>query len=339
VTTTLDKNLVKALVEAWGPSGYEYQVRDLIRTYVEALADDIRVDAGGSLICHIGSTQPNAKKIMIAAHMDEIGLMVHHIDSDGYARFSPMGGLFPITLYGNRVRFADGTIGSIGLDNWSGQTKVPGLADFFVDFSGGDYVAKVGDVATLWRDYVERGDRLIAKSLDDRIGCVVAIEAMRQIKASAQGSPHDLYFVFTTQEEVGIRGARTSAYGVAPDFGIALDVAPSGDNPKSEKVAITLGGGAAIKVRDVGHIIPPAVKNLMIKRATEAGIRYQLEVLDMGTTDGAAIQTTGAGVPTGAISIPVRYVHTTSETVDSHDVEACVDLLVAIVSQPLDSLT
>ena len=342
MTTTLDKNLVKALVEAWGPSGYEDHVRELIRGYVQDLADDIRVDVGGSLICHIGSDQPDAKKIMIAAHMDEIGLMVHHIDSDGYARFSPMGGLYPITLLGNRVRFADGLIGTIGLDNWAGITKIPTLTDFFVDFSGSASAVQVGDVATMWRDYVERGDRIIAKSLDDRIGCVIAIQTMRQIKASANGVPNDLYFVFTTQEEVGIRGAQTAAYGVAPDFGIALDVSPTGDNPKSEKVAITLGGGAAIKVRDNGRerglIVPPAVKKLMIKRAIDAGIPYQLEVLDAGTTDGSAIQASGAGVPTGAISIPVRYVHTTSETVDSHDVEACVDLLTVIVTQPLDGL-
>jgi len=242
-------------------------------------------------------------------------------------------------LFGNRVRFADGTIGSIGLDNWGGTTKSPALADLFVDFSGAEGTIKVGDVATMWRDYVERGERLVAKSLDDRIGCVVAIEAMRQIKSSQLDRPHDLYFVFTTQEEVGVRGARTAAYGVFPDFAVALDVAPAGDNPKSEKVNITLGGGAAIKVRDSGHIVPPAVKNLMVNRAIESNIRYQLEVLDAGTTDASAIQVTGAGVPTGAISIPVRYVHTTSETVDSHDVEACVDLLIAIVTQPIGDLT
>ena len=338
MTTTLDKSLVKALVEAWGPSGYEDQVCALIRGYVADLADDIRVDNGGSLIAHMASSQPNARKIMIASHMDEIGLMVHHIDSDGYARFSPMGGLFPITLYGNRVRLADGTTGTIGLDNWVNAAKTPPLTDFFVDFSGAAQPVEIGAVATLWRDYAERGDRIIAKSLDDRIGCVVAIEAMRQIRALGQPLTHDLYFVFTTQEEVGIRGARTAAYGISPHFGIAVDVAPSGDSPKSEKVAITVGGGAAIKVRDVGHIVPPAVKQLMIRRAAAANIPYQMEVLDLGTTDAAAIQMAGAGVPTGAISIPVRYVHTTSETVDSHDVEACVDLLVAVVTQPLEGI-
>src|SRR5579859_3990539 len=169
ITTAIDKKLIKKLVESWGPPGYEHEVRALIQSEVQPLADDVRVDASGSLLCRMGS---GGMKIMIAAHMDEIGFMVHHIDQDGYARFSNIGTLFPLSLYGNRVRFADGTIGTIGLDDWLHVTQTPKLTDFYIDFSLGlDHKSnvRIGDVGTPWRDYTERGDRLIAKSMDDRI--------------------------------------------------------------------------------------------------------------------------------------------------------------------------
>jgi len=311
-------------------------VRALIQQTIQGLADEVRVDASGNLICRIGR---GGTKLMIAAHMDEIGFVVHHIDREGYARFSMVGGLFALSLHGNRVRFADGTIGVIGADDWYHAAQVPKLTDCYIDFSTGtDQFAdvKVGDVGTMWREYAERGDRIIAKSLDDRIGCAVAIETMRRV--AEKGTPHELYFVFTTQEEVGLRGARTSAFGVAPDYAIAVDVTPTGDQPKTEKTIVRLGGGAAIKARDSGHIVPPAFKNMLIKRAETAHIPYQLEVLDMGSTDAAAIQLAGVGIPSAAISIPVRFVHTTSETVDVHDIQACIDLLVEMVTQPLDGL-
>ena len=309
----------------------------MIRETVTSLADDISVNASGGLVCRIGSGGP---KILIDAHMDEIGFMVHHIEKDGYARFSNIGGLFPITLYGNRVRFADGTIGTIGLDDWLHVSQLPKLTDYFIDFSTGAATSahvQVGDVGTLWRDYAERGDRIVAKSLDDRIGCAVLIETMRCI-AHGDKLPNELIFVFATEEEVGLYGARTTAFGVAPDLAIAVDVTSAGDMPKSERSNARLGYGASIKARDPGHIIPPAMKNLLVQRAETAQIPYQIEVSDLGTTDGAVIQQSRGGVPTGVVSIPCRYVHTTSETVDVHDVQACVDLLVATLTQPVDDV-
>lgn len=334
--TKVDKTLIKTLVESWGPPGYEHEVRATIHDLVKGIADEVRVDPGGNLVCRMGSGGP---KIMIAAHMDEIGFIVHHIDRNGFARFTTIGFLLVNTLFGNRVRFGNGTLGSIGLDNPWQFTQMPKITDFYIDFSTGlsSFAdVGVGDVGTLWLDYAERGDRIVAKSLDDRIGCAVAVETMRRLAGTT--TPHELYFVFTTQEEVGIRGARTGAFGVNPDFAIALDVTPSGDLPKNEKLAVKLGAGAAIKVRDTGHIVPPALKNLMIRRAKEAGIPYQLEVLDLGTTDAAAIQTVATGVPSGAISIPCRYVHTTSETVDVNDIQASINLLVEVITKPLEGL-
>ncbi|PJF31397.1 MAG: aminopeptidase [Candidatus Thermofonsia Clade 1 bacterium] len=330
-----DKALIQALVEAWGPPGHEYMVRALIEQHVRDLADELRVDNGGNLICRMGS---GGKKIMIAAHMDEIGLVVSALDKPGFARFTMTGGLILLLLIGNRVRFADGTIGTIGMEGSALlPTEMPTIKQLFIDFSTGSEnggSVRVGDPAALTREFAVRGDRLIAKSMDDRIGCAVAIEAMRALKG--KNLPNELYFVFTTQEEVGIRGARVAANSIAPDYGIALDVTATGDTPKNNSMAVRLGAGTAIKVVDSGHIVPPAIKELMVRRAEAAGIRYQLEVLSGGTTDAAAIQTALSGIPSGTISIPCRYVHTTSETVDINDVQASIDLLVALLEQPFD---
>ena len=324
------KDTIKKLVEAWGPSGFEHEVRALIREEVEGLADEVRVDALGNLICRRGS---GGTKIMLAAHMDEIGLMVSHVDKEGFLRFTNIGGLRPSTLYASRVRFENGVVGVIGTEGrvWD---KLPKLEECYIDVSTGEEAGAgvgVGDAATFWRTMDVRGNRLVAKSMDDRIGCAVAIEAMRRLEKTE----HEVYFVFTVQEEVGLRGARPAAFGLEPDLGISLDVTDTGDTPKVTSMDVALGKGAAIKVRDGGHIVPPAIKNLMVQRAEEAGIPYQLEVLPGGTTDAAGIQLSREGVPSGCISIPTRYLHTVSETVDLGDVCACVDLLVAILSKPI----
>lgn len=326
------KDTIKKLVEAWGPSGFEHQVRALIRDEVKGLADDIRVDALGNLICRMGSGDV---RIMVAAHMDEIGLMVSHVDEQGFLRFTGIGGLMPRALYANRVRFENGVVGVIAAEG-TAWDKAPKYDECYIDVSTGDDAdagVNVGDAAAFWRTMEVRGNRLVAKSMDDRIGCAVAIEAMRKLKKTA----HEVYFVFTVQEEVGLRGARPSAFGLDPHFGISVDVTGTGDTPKGVKMAVELGKGAAIKVRDGGHLVPPGIKNLMVKRAEEAKIPYQLEVLPGGTTDASGIQLSRAGVPSGCISIPTRYLHTVSETVDLRDVSACVDLLAEVLSKPFEA--
>lgn len=324
------KALIKKLVEAWGPSGYEHHVRKVIQDEVVGLADEMRVDPLGNLICRVGS---GGKKILIAAHMDEIGVMATFAEpKTGYLRFSNLGGLNLTTLFGSRVRFENGVTGVIGAhDSWSASSS---LDDFYIDVStGGDAVVEPGSPATFWRDMEERGNRLIAKAMDDRIACAVAIEAMRRLN---KNTPNEVYFTFTVQEEVGLRGARTVAHSINPDAAIAMDVTATGDEIKNRKMAVKLGGGAAIKLHDPGLVVPPAVRDWMIRRAEADQIPHQLELLTGGTTDAAAIQTTHAGVPSGCISIPCRFVHTTSETVDFGDVQACVDLLVGLVRNPVD---
>jgi len=320
--------LTKKLVECWGPSGYEHRIRDLIREEAAALADEIWVDALGNLICRLGSGE---KKVLVAAHMDEIGLMANYQEPEsGFLRFTHIGGLRTDTLHGNRVLFEDGTVGVIAAQNDGGKS----LSDFYIDVEHekGGHAVPVGQPAGFMREMRVRGKRIVAKSLDDRIGCVVAIETMRRLGKQA---PNDIYFAFTVQEEVGLRGARTAAQGIRPDIGVAIDVTGSGDEIRGRKMMVRLGDGAAIKVHDPGLIVPPAIKNWMIERCETDGIPYQLELLAGGTTDAAAIQMADAGVPSGCISIPTRYIHTTSETADLYDVYACIDLLTGLLSNPI----
>lgn len=327
-------DLIKKLTEAWGPSGYEHHVRALIQAEVQSLADDIQVDGLGNLICRVGS---GGKKVMIAAHMDEIGVMANFAEPNThYLRFTNIGGLLHNTLHGNRVKFEDGTIGVIGVQDAFGHSRrnAPDLEGFFIDVQAenGDMTVAAGSPAGFWREMQVRGERVVAKSLDDRIGCVVAIETMRKLNKK---TPHEVYFVFTVQEEVGVRGAQVAAYGINPDVGIALDVTATGDEIKNRKMVTKLGGGAAIKVQDSNLIVPPAVKDWMIARAEADNIPYQLEILTGGGTDAGAIQFARAGVPSGCISIPTRFLHTTSETADLKDVQACIDLLTGLMANPI----
>jgi endoglucanase len=274
---------------------------------------------------------------MVAAHMDEIGLMVSHIDRQGYARFAPIGTLFPAALLGARVRFENGVIGTIGVEHqYTKRRDLPDTGGFYIDLSqnaAGNAEVHVGDPGAFMGEVIWRGARVIGKSLDDRLGCAVVIETLRRIKAA--GSPYTVYGVFTVQEEVGSRGAGPAAYGIKPDLGIVVDVASTGDVPHGKPTAVTLGGGAAIKARDTGLIVPSAVKELLIRRAEAAHLPYQLEVLEGASTDGRAIQIARSGVPTGAVSIPVRYTHTTSETADRGDIQAVIDLLAAVLAQDI----
>lgn len=331
------KKLLKQLTETFGPSGYEDEVRKLVRAEIEPLADEIKVDALGNLIVRKKPTRQtkDAKKIMIAAHMDEIGLMVSHVDEKGFVRFSPIGGVIRRYVPGGRVRFLNGTQGVIGYDRLDNINELPTLDKVFIDVGATgkkDCPVKVGDVAAFDRPFAEMGKRLVAKSMDDRVGVLVAIETLRAIKST----PHDVYFVFTTQEEVGVRGATTSAYGVDPDIGIALDVTPSGDTPNALKMEMALGKGPCIKIRDAGMISDPRVVQWMIRAAEKTRIPYQREVLLVGSTDARAVQLARGGVPSGCISIPVRYVHSPSEMVDYADVQNSVKLLTALLRTPTD---
>ncbi len=333
------KDVIQTLSEAWGPSGHEAAVRETVLRLLEGHVDEVRVDAMGNLITRKAAAggSAGAPKVMLAAHMDEIGIIVTHVDAEGFLRFAPVGGILTGNLIGTRVEFEDGTVGVIGSEKRDDVGKAPKLDELFVDVGARarpDVRQKVGDAAA-FRHAVDWSDaRPITPNHDDRIGCAVLVETLRRL---APG-PNEVYGVFTVQEEIGVRGAGTSAFGVAPDVAIALDVTGTGDTPEARPMAVRLGLGPAVKVKDGGMIAHRGVRALMERRAAEAGIAVQLEVLTGGTTDAMAIQTSRAGVPTGALSIPSRYVHTASQMVDLADVEGAVQLLVAIVSRPLEGL-
>ncbi len=325
--------IIRRLTECFGPSGHEAEVRELIRSELPRGAQ-VRVDPMGSLIARQKGSG-KGRRVMLAAHMDEIGIVVTHVDQKGFLRFGAVGGVRLLPLLGGRVRFANGTIGVIGVENIEDSSRVPALEKFYIDVGASnpsDCPVKVGDVACFQRTCEEQGHRIFAKAMDDRIGCAVLLMAMKELERS----PHDISFVFTVQEEVGLRGAATSGYGEEPEIAIAVDVTLTGDTPECPPMAVSLGAGPAIKIKDSGMLSHVGVKDWLIRTAETASIPYQREVLVRGTTDAAAIQISRAGVPAGCLSIPTRYVHMPSEVVDSGDVDGAVKLLVSALSGPID---
>jgi tetrahedral aminopeptidase len=329
------KQLIQKLTETFSPSGYETAIREVIRAEVSPLADEVRVDALGNLVARKGTKSPKGRRIMLAAHMDEIGLMATHIDGNGFIRFTGIGGIRPAALTGSRVRFVSGLPGVIGTDRMTDATKAPTLEQCYIDVgavSKKDCPVKVGDVCGFERPFLDLDKRLVAKSMDDRIACAVLIETLRHLKETL----HELHFVFTTQEEVGLRGAGTSAFEIDPELGLSVDVTGTGDTPKALRMEVGLGKGPAIKVKDGGMLADARVVAWMVSTAEKLKIPYQREVLEAGTTDARAIQITRAGVPAGCLSIPCRYVHTPSEMVDYEDVQNAVKLLTALISKPVE---
>lgn len=328
------KSLIKKLVETVGPSGYESKIREVVRAEVEKYADEISVDAMGNLIVKKGEKKEGGLKVMLSAHIDEIGIMVTHVDKNGFARFTTIGGVRPHTCYGSRVRFLNGIVGVIGGEKLENANHVHAIEAMYIDVGASsveDCPVKIGDVAAFDRPFEDLGNRLISKAMDDRVCAAVLIETLKLVK----NSPHELYFVFSTQEEVGLRGATTAAYAIDPDLGIASDVTMTGDTPRGIKMDVALGKGPAIKVKDGGMLADPKVVDAMVQCAQKHEIPYQLEVLLGGTTDAKAMQISRAGMPAGCVSVPTRYVHTPSEMVDINDLNNAVKLLTAFISEPI----
>lgn len=325
--------ILQTLVETPGPSGSEHVIREKIKAEIHGHADEVSTDALGNLIARKGALKKGGKRIMISAHVDEIGLMVTHVDDNGFARFLPIGGINPLTCLGGRVLFMNGTQGVIGMERLE-KDEHPELGKYFIDTgatSKADSKIGVGDVCGFERPLLDLGKRVVAKSMDDRVAAAIALEALKEVDPGV----NELYFVFSVQEEVGIRGAITAAYGVDPEVGLAVDVTRTGDTPLGVKMEVALGNGPAIKVRDSSFIADPRVVKWMVNEAKAQKLPYQMEVLEAGGTDGAAMQRTRAGVPAGCLSIPCRYIHSPSEMVDRDDVENSVKLLVGLLGKPV----
>lgn len=319
------KEIIKELAESYGPSGSEEGLRELIRNKIKEFADNIIDDPLGNLIA---VRRGKGKKLLVVAHMDEVGLIVTHIDKNGFLRFSTVGGIQPYYLVGQRVRFGNGTIGVIHHEKIK-EIKELEISKMYIDIGArsqeeASQKIKLGDVAVYHRPYEEAGSRLIAKSLDDRIGCAILINTLM---TQPKELPNEVYFVFSAQEEVGLRGARTAAYYLNPDYCIAVDVTRVGDTPEAPVMEVSLGKGPAIKVKDSSVICHPYVKQVMIEVAQQEHIPYQLEVLEKGSTDAGSVHLTREGIPSGVLSIPCRYIHTPSEMVDYVDVKYGANLL------------
>lgn len=331
----INSELLKKLLTTYSPSGNESKIRETIKNEVKDYVDEIIEDNLGNLICR---KKGPGKRVMVAAHMDQIGLMVTDIEKEGFLRFTNIGGISPLMSYGQRVIFENGTIGIIDAEEKKEISKIK-LEDMFIDIGAdskeeAEKLVSIGDSSVYYSDYVETKNQIISGALDDRIGCYIAIEAIKNLNKTN----NDIYFVFTVQEELGLRGARTSAYAIEPDLGIALDITGSGDTPGAKRFAVSAGKGAAIKARDNSIVVNPKVKNFMIDTAIENNIDHQIEVLEFGGTDSGAIHLSRGGVLSGVISVPTRYVHSPNELIYKCDVISCIELLSSLLYKDLNFL-
>ncbi|TDT61016.1 M42 family metallopeptidase [Fonticella tunisiensis] len=329
--------LLERITQAFGVSGYEKEVREIIREEVKPYADEITVDALGNLIVYKKGTGENKKKIMAAAHMDEIGFQVIKIEDKGLLKVRGLGGIPVQAAPMSRVKFRNGTVGIISSTSKIEDVKTD-ITKLYIDIgakSKDEAVkhVKVGDVAAYVGDYVELKDNNItSKAIDDRIGCYIMIEALKKI----ENPYNDIYFVFTVQEEVGLRGAAVAANRISPDIGIAVDVTVAHDFPNSGEGSNTLGGGTAVKISDASVICDEYLVEEMIKCCEENEIKYQRDVIYAGGTDAGAINRSNFGVRAAGISVATRYVHGPNCVVSMDDVNASVELLSKFVNRVFD---
>lgn len=322
-------DLIKRLTQSFGVSGNEEEIREIIINEIKDYIEDIKVDTLGNLI----ATKPGkGKKIMVAAHMDEIGVMATYIDEKGFIRFSNVGGVSAFISIGQKVKFKNGTIGTVFYEEKLEDMKNLKLSKMYIDIGAKDKkeaekLVRIGDVACFVGDAVKQGDLVISKALDDRSGCAVLIEAIKRMPQT----DNEIYFVFTVQEEIGLRGAKTAAYQLKPDIAIAIDVTDTGDTPEAHLMEVKCGGGPAIKIKDNSIICHPEVKKLLEESAKNINIPYQYEILEYGGNDSGAIHISAGGVPSGAISIPCRYLHSPVEAASLEDIENIVKLLVEAI--------
>lgn len=334
----LDIKLLSKICETPGAPGYESRIRKLIMQTVKPLVDEVEVDNLGNVYAvKRAKSNPENKKVMVAAHMDEIGFMVTHIDDNGFLRFTTLGGFDPKTLTAQRVivhgkEDVIGVMGSKPIHVMTNEerNKVAKTTDYFIDLGMSkdavEKVVTVGDPVTRERALIEMGDCVNCKSIDNRISVYVLIEALKALKHI----PYDVYAVFTVQEEVGIRGANVASHRINPDFGIALDTTIAFDLPGAqahEKVT-SLGKGTAIKVLDAMTICDYRMVEFMKQTADKNRINWQPEILTAGGTDTAGLQRMGKnGAIAGAISIPTRHLHQVIEMAHKQDIVSSVQLL------------
>lgn len=327
------------LSAAFGPSGREHGIAEALTELIADVVPSIgewehHTDAMNNLIYHHAG---EGKKVLLAAHMDSIGVVVTHIDDNGFARFAQVGGLMIGDLIDRRVRFQNGTRGVISFEEKTPYKEL-GFDNLFLDIGAADKkqaetCMQVGDFAVFDGTPFVQGDILCGPYLDNRIGCLTLVGAMAQLEQSGC----DLYVAFTAQEEVGLRGAQTAAFSVQPDYAIAVDVTDTGDLPERKyPMAVKLGAGPAVKVMDRSVICDNEVKNALYRAAEQLGIPVQREIMEFGGTDTGVIQRTAGGVKAGAVSIPTRYIHSPSEMANVRDIENSALLIATAVTNGLE---
>ncbi len=337
--------LLKKICETPGISGYESQIASLLKKEFEGICDEIKTDCLDNVIAikrpAKGKPEENRLKIMLAAHMDQIGFLVKSIDKNGFIRFARIGGFDPKTLVAQRVivhgeKDIIGVIGSkpIHVIEEAEKKKAPDMRDFYIDTGLTkeelENLVQPGDYITFDRDFVlMNGKTITSLALDNRVGVYVIIEALKRVK----NHQVDIYAVATSQEEVGLRGAVISSYNIEPDIGIALDVTIAMDTPgiREEERGCTLGKGTSIAVLNSSMIAHRGLFGYLKKLAEENNIPYQVDVMERGGTDAGSIQKSRKGVITGGISIPSRYLHSVVEMCHRDDIESTIQLLVCFL--------
>ncbi len=338
----MNTDLLKRLCEMPGVPGHEHRVRDLITAETTDLFDSVETDAMGSLLCRRDASVADAPKIMLLCHMDEIGFLVSHIDKQGFIYLLPVGGFDPRNLFSRRVLVCTDEGDFKGVMNPGGKPihisspedrkKVPEVGEFFVDLGMGPAakdVVKVGDFVVMDEPFLEMGNKFVSKALDNRIACWLGIEAMRGLGDKGRGA--EIHVAFTTQEEVGLRGARTASFAIRPDIGIGIDVTLSCDTPGvPEKDATTQqGAGFGLHVRDGSFISDKRLVDEIEALAIAKDIPYQRTMLASGGQDGAAAQQAAAGARAVGITVGTRYIHTVTEMIAQDDLQAALDILIA----------
>lgn len=315
-----------------GPAGHEAEIGTTLKELAAPYGDDCYFDTMGNLIVHKKGPGP---KVMFAAHMDSIGLVVTHIEESGYLRVGKVGGVQLNSILHTPFRFQNGVMAVLALSE-KVKEKDMTLEDCYLDIgaksrSEAEEMVQIGDTAVSFMPAFSMGNRMSAPYLDNRISCLVLLEALQQLKTYT----NDLYFVFTVQEELGMRGAKTAAFHIDPAYGIAVDVTTAEGLHRNGKSSSVLGGGAAIKVMDQSVICHPQLVEFLSRLAEEKGIPNQRDVISSGGTDAGSIHLNRMGVLTGGISIPCRNVHSPVETVDLDDVRACAQLVLAFAEENL----
>lgn len=321
--------LLKELTQAWGVAGREKNIRAIIKREIEGHCDEMLTDAVGNLIAvKYGADHPDKKKIMLAAHMDEIGLQVKKIEGDGRIKVCNVGFVWAGALFNDKVVFQNGTVGVVGCEGmiWDAKNDLDKL---YIDIGcttkeETEKYVKVGDYCGFIGKYYElKNERIVSKSFDNRVGCYILIEAMKKNDGTG---PNDVYYVFTVQEEVGCRGAVVSAERIKPDIGISVDVTPDHFYPTDLTGANAVGEGIGISVGNPSAMLDEYLVDSMIACCEENDIKYQRDVMDRGGTDASSINMSGMGVRVCGISVVDRFPHSQSSIISKEDVRGAINL-------------